>query len=190
MTEPDLLTVPVDRTATPVILFGLDDKDKRHASYFDADLGSQAFDAAAKMGMVALPVNHPDLAALGGQLPKGKIFESGRAFVPFVKEPLFNQLAAHLPKGTDLVAMRSAASSASGDESKSERVVSYPKDWSVLAVGNMVLADETEGWWEAIVEAVTGSTLTLSWRDWPGEPRFQRARDKVALLPPPKSAAN
>ena len=190
MNDPDLLTVPADRSATPIILFGLDDKSKRHASSFSADLSAAAQKASGLMGMVALPVTTPDLAALAGTLPEGKVFESGRAFVPFVKQPLFDKLAAHLPDRSVLTSLRAAASAVNADNRDTARVVTYPKDWSVIAVGNLVLADETEGWWEAIVEAVTGSTLTLSWRDWPDEPRFQRTRDQVALLPVPQSNAN
>jgi hypothetical protein len=43
----------------------------------------------------------------------------------------------------------------------------------------------TEGWWEAVIIAVHGDTLTLRWRDYPRQSIVRRKRDEVAIMFPP-----
>ena len=38
-------------------------------------------------------------------------------------------------------------------------------------------------WWEAVVVAVKGETITLRWRDFPEEPTIKRKRNQIAFLP-------
>jgi hypothetical protein len=49
------------------------------------------------MGMATLAVQSPALAELAAKLPAGKLFASGKAFVPFVGQELHRRLAAYLP---------------------------------------------------------------------------------------------
>jgi hypothetical protein len=195
MTQPDLLSPPpaANAATSATILLGLDDKDKRHASFFTADQAAEAALAATKMGMATLPVTDGELSALATKLPQGKIFGSGKAFVPFVGEALFEKLAAHLPDRSILPSLRAAANAAEAVSDPAAKVYNQPKDWDVIAVGDLVLASDGpgEGWWEAVVQAVTGELFTLLWRDWPDEfPKFVRTRDQIGLLPQPKSKAN
>lgn len=67
-----------------------------------------------------------------------------------------------------------------------------PIDWRRSAVGQLVIAQEDNpenGWWEAIVAEINGDTLTLRWRDYQKQPKFNRSRHAVAMLnpTPPKS---
>jgi hypothetical protein len=50
----------------------------------------------------------------------------------------------------------------------------YPRDWDDISVGHLVIAQASveEGWWEAIVIAREGDTLTMRWRDYPGYPKL------------------
>ena len=62
-----------------------------------------------------------------------------------------------------------------------------PRDWSELAVGQLVIAQENDpadGYWEAIVDKTDGETLSLHWRDFQTLPKFKRPRHAVALLNP------
>jgi hypothetical protein len=62
-----------------------------------------------------------------------------------------------------------------------------PKDWSELAVGQLVIAQENDpadGYWEAIIDKIDGDTLSLHWRDFQSLPKFKRPRNAVALLNP------
>jgi hypothetical protein len=194
MIKPQPFSLPPATGTIPsaTILLGLDDKDKRHASFFTADQAEEAVHAATKMGMAALPVTDDELSALATKLPKGKIFGSGKAFVPFVGEALFERLAAHLPDPSVLPSLRAAANAAEAASEPVAKVYNQPKDWGVIAVGDLVLASDGpgEGWWEAVVQAVTGEMFTLLWRDWPDEfPKFVRTRDQIGLLPQSKSNA-
>lgn len=178
--------------APAVILIGVDDKRKNHASWFNESEVEQATRAAELMGMATIAVDGDELSTLASRLPHGKIFETGRAFVPFVKGELFTKLTAHLPQPIDLAALRASASG--NDPSLAPKAApTLPKDWSTIVVGDLVLATEggDEGWFEAVVERVTGLMFTLRWRDWPDLPVFVRTVDTIALLPQPKpSKAN
>lgn len=91
--------LPAKLPTTCLIMFGLDDKGRPHASWFGDEDVALARKAAAMMGMAAVEATSEALRALAGQLPAGRVFASGRAFVPFVKGALYDQLAAHLPAG-------------------------------------------------------------------------------------------
>ena len=62
--------------------------------------------------------------------------------------------------------------------------------WPKITIGSLVIAqedDREDGWWEAIVVAKRGSTLTLRWRDYPKLPLITRKLKDVALLHPKAS---
>jgi hypothetical protein len=136
--------------------------------------------------MATVAVTGEDLGALASQLPHGRTFDSGRAFVPFVKATLFDQIAQHLPEETR------QALSAAGQEDHSQPIehrkdADLPTDWSKLKAGHVVLAEESseEGWWEAVVIAAKDNDVfELRWRDWPENPAFIRHRTRLALMHP------
>lgn len=81
----------------PTLIVGLDDRGRPHASRFavaDADVVERA---AAMMGMTTLSVESAGLAELAAKLPAGRLFASGKAFVPFVGQELYRRLEAYLP---------------------------------------------------------------------------------------------
>ena len=77
-----------------VVVFGRDDAGQPHASAFDATTAELAEKAAGLMGMRVLRLDTDEQRAVAAKLPRGRVFESGRAFVPFVKKPIFESLAA------------------------------------------------------------------------------------------------
>ena len=85
-------------TAMPVvpalIVFGRDGAAKPHASSFAPSEAELAEKAASLMGMKVLRVESDEQRELAAQLPSGKVFASGRAFVPFVKAALYARLHA------------------------------------------------------------------------------------------------
>ncbi len=93
-----------------LIVVGRDDTDKPHASSFaEADV-TLARKAAELMGMYAVAVESDALKELAVKLPEGRVFASGKAFVPFVKASLFEQLLPHLGEdGQKKIAARSTA---------------------------------------------------------------------------------
>ena len=191
-----------------VVLLGRDDSGKPHASWFDEAQQKQATHAATVMGMQALSVANDEIRQLADRLPQGRVFASGRAFVPFVKATLFDELAAHLPEGalpvpaqgdrpartaaTASAAKRTASQSGdapSNDDGPNDETTNEghrPEDWSKIAVGSVVLATEgpDHGWYESVVETEQEPGLfLLRWRDWPDLPRFARKRNELGLLP-------
>lgn len=192
-TEPTL--------ATPaLIILGRDEQGKPHASWFADDEATTARKAAALMGMAALAVTSDELRALADQLPHGRLFASGKAFVPFVKGELFTRLAGYLSvseqvrleqRGSGAATSEEAAASASsglGGVAPSEVPAgAVGTDWKTLAVGNVVIAFENQddGWWPAVVVRVASENMyTLRWRDYPDQPTIVRSRKHIALLHP------
>ncbi|MEO5324279.1 hypothetical protein PV773_13255 [Mesorhizobium sp. CC13] len=200
-----LTLAPLSPAVAPaLILLGRDDAGKAHASWFDGEDAAPAKDAARLMGMAALPVEGDELRDLAIRLPKGKLFTSGRAFVPFVKGETFERLLNHLPeplKARPVMISRPAKASEKGtgdsapsdaEKSMPERpAATRPEDWSKIAVGSMVLAREgkDDGYFEArVVEVIGEGVFRLSWRDWLDYPPFTRKAEQIALLHPKASA--
>ena len=94
-----------------VILFGKDETSKPHASFFpESDLAG-ALNAAALMKMRVLRTDTAARRAVAADLPQGRVFASGKAFVPFVAAPLYQRLIA-LAAGADAVRAPGAGSTA------------------------------------------------------------------------------
>lgn len=111
--SPRSLLAPLDADAKParrapcpslfhqpaLVVLGRDDRGRPHASWFDETEVKAATAAARVMGMAALAVSGEAQMVLANRLPHGRLFASGKAFVPFVKEETFEALATHLPEG-------------------------------------------------------------------------------------------
>ena len=158
-----------------LIIYGQDEAGKAHASAFAAEDAELAVKAAGLMRMVALPVATDECRALALGLPKGRIFSSGRGFVPFCKLVTYEALRAlggEVPPAPD------------------EPPITMPFErlataWEAIGVGDLVLAPESAatGWFESvIVEAKPEDLYLLRWHGWPDEPVFIRRRDDLALL--------
>ena len=193
--------------ASPIIVFGRDDRGKPHASRFEATEAPLAERAAGLMGMRVLRIASEDAVALAATLPSGRIFASGRGFVPFVKAELFAKLAAAPGAFAPARPADDAAGTAANKPKDGRRAASGanpagmppeaadgpgtpPADWASIEVGSLVLAAE-EGkpaiWYAATVVAERGDDLfELRWLDdGDGElPLIVRRREHLGLLPP------
>lgn len=190
-----ILPQHVFETAT-VIVFGRDGK-KARGSWFPAEAGAAAHSAAKAMGMNALDVANDDVRHLATRLPQGRLFDSGKAFVPFVQSAVLDALVTHLPRGQSLKVRASAASAAPVPTAVSKAasgVTHHPKDWQDIKVGSLVLATEGdgEGWFECVVQEAYEKEVRLKWRDYPDYEAFTRGRDQLALMwaPPTQSVSN
>jgi hypothetical protein len=83
----------VDETPA-LVVFGLDDTKRPHASAFVARQAELAEKAAGLMGMATLRPATDEQKALAAKLPRGRVFASGRAFVPFVRAGLYESIVA------------------------------------------------------------------------------------------------
>ncbi|MER9444911.1 tudor domain-containing protein [Mesorhizobium sp. M0340] len=182
-----------------LIVLGLDGGGKAHASWFGESETDLAEKAAGMMGMAALRASNDELRDLAGKLPKGKVFASGKAFVPFVKATMFDKIATHLPSSYKWPVR---AAKPAGEKPKSGKKASaardhqttdpnegltIPEGWDKIVFGSLVLACENadEGWFPARVIQVSADGLfTLKWRDFPDWPVIVRRTHHLALLHP------
>ena len=180
----------------PILVFlGIDVDGKPHGSRFEERDAPFVERAAELMGfhVVRIAPDNAELYAIAEGLPLGKIFATGRAFVPFVGRAAFDKLAtlvegdimARAPR--PLGAMPTETDVSSSANAETEPPDAYETMWATVEVGSMVLATQPsayDGWWESIVVAVNGNYLTLRWRDEPNEKPFRVSRRNVALLHP------
>lgn len=177
--------------APALIVFGYDEAGKAHASCFgpaDAELAAKA---ATLMGYHALRLAGDSHAALAARLPPGRVFASGRAFVPYVKAATFEALATAAGVTPSIPAPKpkpsQAASGTDEPGTQSSTAHHLPYDWDQIKTGSVVLASEGEGdgWYEAVVIEIKPEDLfVVRWRDWPKEPPLVRRREHLGLIHP------
>ena len=194
-----------------MILLGLDDQGRPHASRFAVEETEKVRIAADAMQFKVLPVTSEAMAELTAKLPTGKLFASGKAFVPFVKQELFDRLVAYLPIKARPVqrATKSAGSSKAGGKTTNSASSAedglaanayaavrdgaafkpnvLPSGFDKIKVGSIVLASESrdDGWWTAVVTENKGDGLfLLQWEDWPDLDTFLRRPEQLALIHP------
>jgi hypothetical protein len=189
MTEVSSMTdkVPI------IVVLGIDVDGRAHASRFEERDAPFVLRAAEMMGfhVVRVPPDNDELHAIAEKLPLGKIFATGRAFVPFVSRSALDQLAV-LVEGGVTVEARATAGVAPvfplADMYTTEAVNTADALWSKIEVGTVVLASQPDvygpGWWEGIVVGIKGDDLTLRWTDEPTEDPVQVSRRDVALRHP------
>jgi hypothetical protein len=180
------------------LILGRDDSNRPHAAWFMPEQLEQAESAANAMGMFFVNVGeNQDLAAIATKLPKGKLFDSGKAFVPFIGGATFDKLLPFAPpaaaehKEPKPKAPKPPKVAAAADDPATPPAprpgIDLPKDWSAIKVGSVVLASETkdEGWFEAkVVEAKPNDVFILRWSDYPDYEPFVRHRERLALMFP------
>jgi hypothetical protein len=134
------------------VLFGRDATGKPHASAFSQSEADLAEKAAKVMGLRLLPVRTDTERPLATKVPRGRVFASGRAFVPFIKAALFTALqAAALNNGVKpLKLLTGPASTGAGEPTPAVSLkplrgkgivpVKQPCGWADVQVGAIVLA--------------------------------------------------
>ena len=165
-----------------IVVFGKDEAGKPHASMFAMENAELAMKAARLMGMQVMRPLSKAARELAAKLPKGKVFASGRGFVPFVRLKLYEALLmTHADPKNQVPADANEAANTGASSKASPSTEAASND---LKEGAVVLAPDEpdEGWWEAVVVKVKGDLLTLRWRDYPEYPPFARRRNQVALF--------
>lgn len=181
-----------------LILFGLDDAKRPHASFF-AEPEVEGAEAAAKaMGFAALRATTTAMKGVAATLPRGKLFSSGKGFVPFVSSDRFDQIVKLAPEGVVEAAAASraeqaqaaaieAAAQAASSPPSANPTHDLPTSWDTIKEGSLVLAREEgeEDWYICIVTKVEpNDVFALQWRDYPDQPKIFRHRKKLALMHP------
>ena len=176
-----------------IVVLGVDVDNKPHASRFkerDAPLVQRAAELMGFDVIGVAPANK-ELHGIAAGLPLGKIFATGRAFVPFVSRAAFDKLAA-LVEGGGTIKARTAAGATPvhpmAEMFRAEAINTANELWSKIEVGTVVLAAQPDiygpGWWEGVVVGIDGDDLTVRWVDDPAEAPFEVSRREVGLSHP------
>ena len=160
-----------------LIVLGRDEAGKPKAARFPAGHDGLVAKAAKAMNLAVCKADGEVLAELAKKLPPGRLYSTGRGFVPSVGRSLYGKLVEQLKLAGQPVP--GEADQPNGDQSGTAQAApGLPTSWDDIAVGHLVIAHEARmgGWWEAIVLARDGDMLTLKWRDYPDQPNVAAAR--------------
>ena len=191
------------RSDNYIVLYGLDENEKPRAARFIDTVNRELLrKAAASLDLELYAATSPELAEIARKLPPGRLYSSGRGFVPNVRRALYDTLMDLIPAGgSDLNSARATAGkengitgaaipkNEAGTEGNSAGAPGLPKSWKDIAANHMVLVQQSlsDGWCEAIVVERQGDVLTVRWRDYPKYRPFRVHVDAVALLNPSPS---
>jgi hypothetical protein len=168
-----------------LIVLGRDEAGKPQAARFPAGHHGLVAKAAKAMNLAVSKADGEALAELAKKLPPGRLYSTGRGFVPSVGQSLYGKLVEQLKLAGQPVPGEAEQSEA-GRSSADQPAPGLPATWDDIAVGHLVIAQEGkwDGWWEAIVLARDGDMLTLKWPDYPWQANVVRHLGAVALLKP------
>src|SRR5215208_2095883 len=127
-----------------IVVLGIDVDGKPHASRFEHRDAPFVVRAAELMGfhVVHVPPENAELHAVAEGLPVGKIFATGRAFVPFVGRAAFEKLTTLVEGGVTIVQRaRSGAELVHprADMFTTDAITTADALWSKIEVGTQVL---------------------------------------------------
>ena len=168
-----------------MVLFGVDESGKPKAARFSNGQAELAMKAAAQLKLQVLPVNDNKTADLAARLPNGRVHANGKGFIPAVRRDLYSKLLEASGQAPVPEAAASSVSAAHG--SANPPAGKRPDTWRDIAAGHIVIIQEDDpkdGWWEAIVVAVTADMLSLRWRTRPRQRAVARNRFSVGLMYP------
>jgi hypothetical protein len=184
---------PVNEKAPIIVVLGIDVDGKPHASRFEQHDAQFVVRAAELMGfhVIHVPPENAELHVVAEGLPAGKIYATGRAFVPFVGRAAFDKLTTLVEGGVTLIQRGKSGAGLirpRADMLTTDAINTAEALWSKIEVGTEVLAEEPElygpGWWQGVVVAVNGNDLTVRWLDDPDEDPIKVERRHVALRHP------
>jgi hypothetical protein len=182
------------KAVSQAFVFGLDENGKPRGARFPQGLKDNIAAAAIDMKFNLVHDHSAEFTALGMKLPIGRIYGSGRSFIPPIRRDLYDKLKAaqsrpgeRIPGGVPVnIAGDKIGETVSGVELGIPIANNLPRDWQAIEPGNLIIAQSShiEGWWEAVVVERAADILTLRWRDYPDEGTVQRHVGTVALINP------
>lgn len=168
-----------EQIAKFLYVFGESDGGKPRGARFPAAQSAQIGGAVSELKLAMCTDTSPRLTELGMKLPLGRVYARGKAFIPFIKKELLDQLRD---------AQYGPTSAPAGQEIAKEDVTlpDGPMTWDEVKTGDLVIAHQNhlEGWWEAQVIEREDDILTITWADYPDEGQVRRHITSIALRHP------
>jgi hypothetical protein len=174
-------------TPAKFFVFGIDETGKTRGARF-AEFNEKVATVAQDLGLTSVHAASVAFTEAGMNLPEGRLYTTGKAFVPPIKRELVEKLYAVLAVVGDDSQARPAAQGTKGDGLA--LASGLPRDWPGIQVGQTVLATEDDGpedggYWACIVIKREDDILTLRLRDYPKQRQtYVRNIAQVALLFP------
>lgn len=178
-------------TLDKLFVFGIDKEGKPRGARF-IEYNERVLSFVSELLLTSVFPASAAFAEVAKKLPQGRIYSSGKAFLPPIKRDLIDKLNAVLATpGDESQAFRLAQTPEGDSEDPKVRTTSpitfgLPPSWDSVQAGHVVLIHESpaDGWWEATVLERENEILTLRFRDYPRQPKFQRHISQVALINP------
>jgi hypothetical protein len=171
-----------------LFVFGLDEDGKPRGARFP-EFNEKVVSAAAQMKLASVHPASPAVTEIGMKLPVGRLYASGKAFVPPIRRDLLGKLKAALEVPGDVSHVQEPAPAPSPDKTKAGGVVAagLPRTWESIDVGQLVLVEDDDpgfGWWPCLVIKREHQVLTLRLRDYPDKGTYVRHIVQVGLVNP------
>jgi hypothetical protein len=173
-------------TNSQFIVFGLDDTGKPKAGRFTHKEAEAAKAAATSMKLNIREFTSAEAEDLMKQIPVGRIHAKGKAFIPFIKQELYDMLSAEASKTPATQEATSSTLEQSLARAKTAQASALPTSWDTIAPGHMVLFCELpgDGFYEAVVIKRDNEILTMRFRDFPKHQTIRTHIHSVALVHP------
>lgn len=172
-----------------LFVFGLDEDGKPRGARF-AEFNQKVVSAAAQMKLASVHPASPAVTEICMKLPAGRLYASGKAFVPPIRRDLLGKLKAALEASGDESQVHQPAPASSPEKAKATGGVvaaGLPRTWESIAVGQLVLVEDDDpgfGWWPCLVTKREEQVLTLQLRDYPDKGTYVRHIAQVGLVNP------
>jgi hypothetical protein len=172
-----------------LFVFGLDEDGKPRGARFP-EFNEKVISAAAQMKLVSVHPASPAVTEIGMKLPVGRLYASGKAFVPPIRRDLLSKLKAALEVPGDQSHIHQPAPAQSAEKAKAVGEVvaaGLPRTWESIDVGHLVLVEDDDpgyGWWPCLVTERNKDVLTLRLRDYPDKGTYVRHIAQVGLVNP------
>ena len=127
------MTKDTNGNGPELIVLGRDDNGKPLAARFPSDQASLVAKAAKAMSLTVGKANDPALAELAKKLPIGRLYATGRGFVPPVRRGLYDELVEQLQLAGQQLPREP-------DQSTAQPAPGLPTNRNEIAVGHLVIA--------------------------------------------------
>jgi hypothetical protein len=172
-----------------LFVFGLDDDGKPRGARF-SEFNEKVVSAAGQMKLTSVHPASPAVTEIAMKLPIGRLYASGKAFVPPIRRDLLGKLKAALEAPGDESQVHQPAPAQAAEKAKATGGVvaaGLPRSWESIDVGQLVLVEDDDpgyGWWPCLVTKREDQVLTLRLRDYPDKGTYVRHVAQVGLLNP------